>query len=76
MQKYDVARCRLGKSLAVKPKVRLTPRLVTERQSRQDSIAFDGVQIAIDVMANASQIPDAQEGMQAFLEKRIPNFDD
>src|SRR5499426_3628831 len=27
---------------------------------------------AIDVMANASQIPDAQENMRAFLEKRPP----
>ena len=29
---------------------------------------------AIEVMAAASQIPDAQEGMQAFLEKRKPQF--
>ncbi len=29
---------------------------------------------AIEVMAAASQIPDAQEGMQAFLEKRKPHF--
>jgi enoyl-CoA hydratase/carnithine racemase len=34
----------------------------------------DAYAYAIDVMANASQIPDAQEGMQAFLEKRVPNF--
>lgn len=29
---------------------------------------------AIEVMASSSQIPDAQEGMQAFLEKRKPRF--
>ncbi len=29
---------------------------------------------AIEVMASASQVPDAQEGMQAFLEKRHPHF--
>lgn len=29
---------------------------------------------AIEVMASASQIPDAQEGMQAFLQKRRPHF--
>ena len=29
---------------------------------------------AVEVMASASQIPDAQEGMQAFLEKRSPHF--
>ena len=29
---------------------------------------------AIEVMAAASQLPDAQEGMQAFLEKRKPRF--
>ena len=29
---------------------------------------------AQEVMASASQIPDAQEGMQAFLEKRKPHF--
>jgi hypothetical protein len=27
-------------------------------------------------MANASQIPDAQENMRAFLEKRPPKFED
>jgi enoyl-CoA hydratase/carnithine racemase len=30
---------------------------------------------ALEVMAAASQIPDAQEGMRAFLEKRKPNFE-
>jgi enoyl-CoA hydratase/carnithine racemase len=30
---------------------------------------------AIEVMAATSQIPDAQEGMCAFLEKRRPHFD-
>jgi enoyl-CoA hydratase/carnithine racemase len=30
---------------------------------------------AVDVMAAASQIPDAREGIAAFLEKRKPNFD-
>lgn len=29
---------------------------------------------AIEVMASTSQLPDAQEGMQAFLEKRSPRF--
>ena len=29
---------------------------------------------AIEVMASTSQLPDAQEGMQAFLEKRRPQF--
>ena len=29
---------------------------------------------AVEVMANASQIDDAQEGMAAFLEKRAPKF--
>jgi enoyl-CoA hydratase/carnithine racemase len=29
---------------------------------------------AIEVMAAASQLPDAQEGMAAFIEKREPKF--
>jgi len=29
---------------------------------------------AVEVMASASQIPDAQEGFHAFLEKRAPHF--
>jgi enoyl-CoA hydratase/carnithine racemase len=35
----------------------------------------DAYAFAIDVMANASQIPDAQENMRAFLEKRPPQFE-
>jgi len=34
----------------------------------------DAYRLAIDAMASASQIPDAQEGMRAFLEKRPPEF--
>ena len=30
---------------------------------------------ALEVMAATSQLPDAQEGMRAFLEKRKPNWD-
>jgi enoyl-CoA hydratase/carnithine racemase len=29
---------------------------------------------AIEVMAATSQLPDAQEGMSAFMQKRKPNF--
>jgi enoyl-CoA hydratase/carnithine racemase len=29
---------------------------------------------AVEVMATASQIPDAKEGMRAFLEKRAPRW--
>jgi enoyl-CoA hydratase/carnithine racemase len=29
---------------------------------------------AMEVMAATSQLPDVQEGMQAFLEKRKPRF--
>lgn len=35
----------------------------------------DAYRVALDVMASASQIPDAQEAMRAFLEKRPPRFD-
>lgn len=34
----------------------------------------DAYRLALDVMASSSQIPDAQEGMRAFLEKRPPAF--
>jgi len=39
-----------------------------------DLEADDAYAFAGDVMAQASQIPDAQEGLRAFLEKRRPNF--
>jgi enoyl-CoA hydratase/carnithine racemase len=29
---------------------------------------------AIEVMASSSQLPDAQEGMRSFIEKRKPHF--
>jgi enoyl-CoA hydratase/carnithine racemase len=35
----------------------------------------DAYTLAIDVMAAASQLPDAREGVAAFLEKRRPQFD-
>lgn len=35
----------------------------------------DAYRLAIDAMTGSSQIPDAQEGMRAFLEKRSPRFD-
>lgn len=38
-----------------------------------DERAYD---YAVEVMAGASQHPDAQEGMRAFLEKRRPVFED
>ncbi len=34
----------------------------------------DAYEVAIDAMANAAMIADAQEGFTAFLEKRHPNF--
>ncbi|MFC6881238.1 MULTISPECIES: enoyl-CoA hydratase-related protein [Actinomadura] len=34
----------------------------------------DAYQYAVEVMAAASQTPEAQEGMRAFLEKRRPDF--
>jgi enoyl-CoA hydratase/carnithine racemase len=34
----------------------------------------DAYEVAIDAMASAAMIPDAQEGFRAFLEKRHPNF--
>lgn len=34
----------------------------------------DAYEVAIDAMANAAMIADAQEGFNAFLEKRHPNF--
>ncbi|WP_158893035.1 enoyl-CoA hydratase-related protein [Amycolatopsis anabasis] len=36
----------------------------------------DAYSIALEVMASASQLPGAREGMAAFLEKRHPNFPD
>lgn len=39
-----------------------------------DLAQFQAYNYAQEVMAAASQIPDAQEGMQAFLEKRRPHF--
>jgi enoyl-CoA hydratase/carnithine racemase len=36
----------------------------------------DAYRAAIQMMASASQLPDAQEGMRAFLEKRAPRFDE
>lgn len=35
----------------------------------------DAYRLAVEAMAQSSQIPDAQEGMRAFLEKRPPRFD-
>ena len=34
----------------------------------------DAYRLAVEAMAQSSQIPDAQEGMRAFLEKRPPTF--
>jgi 1,4-dihydroxy-2-naphthoyl-CoA synthase len=34
----------------------------------------DAYRLAGDVMARSSQTPDAQESMQAFLEKRAPRY--
>jgi enoyl-CoA hydratase/carnithine racemase len=39
-----------------------------------DRPEVDAYAIALEVMAAASQTPDAQEGMAAFLEKRKPNW--
>ncbi len=39
-----------------------------------DLESADAYAYASDVMAQASQIPDAQEGLRAFLEKRRPQF--
>jgi enoyl-CoA hydratase/carnithine racemase len=36
----------------------------------------DAYAITVEVMATASQLPGAKEGMQAFLEKRPPNWPD
>ncbi|NIJ10896.1 enoyl-CoA hydratase/carnithine racemase [Saccharomonospora amisosensis] len=36
----------------------------------------DAYDIAVEVMASASQLPGAREGMAAFLEKRKPNWPD
>jgi enoyl-CoA hydratase/carnithine racemase len=41
-----------------------------------DLEAADAYAFASDVMAEASQTSDAQEGLRAFLEKRRPNFSD
>lgn len=34
----------------------------------------DAYRLAVEAMARSSQIPDAQEGMRAFLDKRPPHF--
>lgn len=36
----------------------------------------DAYAIALEVMASASQLPGAREGMAAFLEKRKPSWPD
>jgi enoyl-CoA hydratase/carnithine racemase len=43
---------------------------------QMDMEVSDAYRFASDVMAEASQTPDAREGMRAFIEKRPPRFQD
>jgi enoyl-CoA hydratase/carnithine racemase len=43
---------------------------------QMDMDTSDAYRFASDVMAEASQTPDAREGMRAFIEKRPPRFQD
>ena len=51
-------------------------RNLQEGRGSKTAIYYEGqaYTYAQEVMAAASQIPDAQEGMHAFLEKRKPRF--
>ena len=43
---------------------------------QMDMEVSEAYRFASDVMAEASQTPDAREGMRAFIEKRPPRFQD